>query len=237
LNNQNVSALAPLAQLEASVAKLKAAFLPNAAKASYTDEELVAAKALVVFTHAELEDYLEIACRAKANRALAHLQNTGTVSLTAFSLLSYCGEAQPRITEIAKYKEAQTKLASEFAVFAPPATRSLLNSLKKAVGVFAEICRKNNGVKEANLLPMLLPLGLNPLSIDPLWIGELNGFGVDRGAQAHRGLESVEQIEDPFLATARMTKILEGAPGGAPPPESKIAIFSLRSLDAWLLQQ
>jgi hypothetical protein len=238
LNQPNPGTSAPLRQLEASVAQLRDVFLPTEKKTApdtYSDEQIVAAKALLVFAHAELEDYLEAACRDKANRALAAFQAGGVGSLTAFSLMSYCGEPLAKCTDIAKYSEAHTKLAPQFPQITAPATRALLSALKVAVSTFSETCRKNNGVKEANLLPMILPLGIDPLTIDPTWIAELNGFGVDRGAHAHRGLASVKRIDDPFLAADQFMRILDGSPGGAPPAGSKIKIYSLRSLDALLL--
>ncbi|OIJ41867.1 hypothetical protein [Massilia timonae] len=233
--NQPVPAESPaFSQFIQSVSQLKIAFLPAAQKTTYSDSEVVAAKAFLVFAHAELEDYLEQACRMKANKALSELQTNGLTGITALSLMAYCGVATSRPTEIAKYQQTHKNLARDFATFASPSTRALLSSLKTAVGVHSELCRKNNGIKEANLLPMVVPLGLDPLKIETSWLLELNSFGVDRGAHAHRGLASVKRIDDPYGASKQLDRIIDGPPGSAPAAGSSIQVHSLRSLDAYL---
>lgn len=225
-----------LASLEAGLARLAQTFLPLAKKiepAAYTDVELTQAKAYLVFAHAELEDYFETACRAKAQRTFDAVC-AGDVNLAAMSLLSHYGEKMSIVTELAKFKDRHTELVKDFKQPGLTVTRALLEKFSKALSAFTEQCRKNNGVKEANLLPMILPLGINPLTIDPTWLAELNAFGVDRGAHAHRSLSAVQQIADPFVAPEQIRRILEGPPGAAPPAGSSIKIHSLRSLDALL---
>ncbi len=230
----NPPAQTPLQTLEASLAQLATAFLPVAPKTfpdRYSDVELTRAKAYLVFAHAELEDYLETVCRAKAQRALDAVCS-GQIDLTAISLVSYFGDRIGMVTELSKFKDKHTALVRDFAQPGLHVTRTLMATVKEALSGYTEQCRKNNGVKESNLLPLLLPLGFSPLTIDPAWLAEITGFGVNRGEHAHKGLSAVQQIADPFAALEHMRRIVEGPPGSAPPAGSNINIFSLRSLDA-----
>lgn len=223
-----------LQELESAILKLQSVFLPRAKKTApevYSDEEITAAKGFLVFAHAELEEYLEKACRDKANRALDELSSNGVATITALSLLSYCGTAISEPADLAKYKDRDLKLAPAFPTCSRLGTRALSDSLKTALGTYTEKCRKNNGVKETNLLQLIVPLGVNPMIIDVAWIAELNGFGVERGAHAHRGLSAVTQISDPFAPAERLDRILNGPPGSAPPAGAPMVIYSLKSLD------
>lgn len=226
----------PLQQFLINIAQLKGAFLPAAKGASYSDKEETAAKAFLVFAHAELEDYFEKACRMKANKALYNLQTTGLTDITALSLMIYCGEKISKPTEIAKYKEREKdkELLRDFPQFNPLSTRTILGSLKAAINVHSAICSKNNGVKEANILPMVLPIGLDPFKIESLWILALNNFGVARGSHAHNGLSSVGRIDDPFDVEKKLNDIIDGPIGSVPSSGSAIQVYSLRSLDLFL---
>lgn len=53
---------------------------------------------------------------------------------------------------------------------------------------------QNHGVKEENLLRMLLPIGLHPVHIDPAWVSTLDAFGADRGKVAHTSIKTQQQI-------------------------------------------
>lgn len=232
-----VPRMSPLQNLEAGLARLEVVFLPKQKRMppeTYSDDELTSAKAYLVFAHAELEDYLEACCRAKAERALETLVSNGTACITALSLISHFGVNLTIASEIAKYQENNTKLAPDFPKYNSNVTRPLLSRLKNAVSSYTEQCRKNNGVKETNLLQLLSPLGVSPLAMDSAWIAEINAFGVERGSHAHRGLAGVQQISDPFLSQQRLTWILDGPPGSTPPLGSTVNIFSLRSLDKYL---
>jgi hypothetical protein len=54
---------------------------------------------------------------------------------------------------------------------------------------------KNNGVKEENLLRLILPVGIRRDDLDALWITNLNEFGRKRGEVAHRAVGAQQQID------------------------------------------
>lgn len=225
-----------LTQLETALIELTETFLPaspRAAPAVYEPRELMLARAFIVFAHAEVEDYLETCCRAKAKRALEQLKS-GSPTLVATSLLTYFGEKASVPAEMAKWTTANTSLAHDFPICDPAVTRFMLKQTKLAIEAYVAQCRSNHGIKEANLLQLLIPLGVNPGVIDLTWMVELNAFGSERGNQAHRGLAGVQQINDPFAARDRITKILDGPPGSGPLSGGTASIYSLRSLDAVL---
>jgi hypothetical protein len=151
-----------LQQLEDSVAQLARVFLPTHVKPPpelYSDDELISSKAYIVFAHAEIEDFLEACCRAKATRALNLLAQNGVASVTALALISHFGAPLPSSSEIAKYRTRDGDLAPHFPVFHAASTRAILSRLKDAMGSYITQCGRNNGIKESNLLQMLAPLG------------------------------------------------------------------------------
>lgn len=227
--------LTPLQKFEVGIAELEAVFLPAAIKMPpdvYSSVELTTAKAFVVFSHAQLEDYLEEACLEKANRTLHRVQFAGAIDVTALSLISHFGDKRLIPGETTKYKERNSSLAPDFPTYDSKVNRSLLSRLKDAVTGYAANCRANNGVNERSLMQLLVPLGLDPLRWDSLWVGEMQAFGSDRGSHAHRGLAGVRRISDPFQSKERIHRILEGPPGAA--AVGNVQIYSLRTLDAFL---
>jgi hypothetical protein len=214
--------------------ELEAAFLPDAPRAApdpYTPKELTVAKAFIVFAHAQLEDYLEEACREKANRTLMRLETTGTVDLTTIALVCHFGDKTAIPKDMGTYNSRVLALAPDFLQPHTTVTRLLLSRAKEAVTQYVDKIRVNNGVNTKSLLALLLPLGANPVKWEALWVAELDTFASDRGSHAHLGLAGVKQIADPFESKERIRRILDGPPGAA---ASGAEIYSLRTLDTFL---
>lgn len=55
---------------------------------------------------------------------------------------------------------------------------------------FAGSVKKNHGIKEKNLLKLLLPVGVEADSLDQTWLATMNSFGERRGEAAHRSTGS-----------------------------------------------
>ena len=54
---------------------------------------------------------------------------------------------------------------------------------------------KNHGVREDNILKILLPRGLRPANIDANWLSTIDAFGVARGETAHQSIHTQQQID------------------------------------------
>jgi hypothetical protein len=60
-----------------------------------------------------------------------------------------------------------------------------------------EVYKKNHGVKEANVLGLLLPLGVDGGDLDTTLLADLTSFGGLRGAVAHQSSVGVTTYADP----------------------------------------
>ena len=79
----------------------------------------------------------------------------------------------------------------------------------RAHGAFGHIIKKNHGIKEENLLEILLPVGISESQLDPLWLADMNAFGTARGDVAHRS-GTVYKVIDPHLEFNTVQKLLPG---------------------------
>jgi len=69
--------------------------------------------------------------------------------------------------------------------------------LEKAQGVWRNVHRKNHGVKEENVLALLLPLGVHADQLDPTLLADLSSFGTARGEVAHTSTVGIAKWADP----------------------------------------
>src|SRR5690606_17254080 len=60
-----------------------------------------------------------------------------------------------------------------------------------------EVYKNNHGVKEANVLGLLLPLGIDGGDLDTTLLADLTSFGGLRGAVAHKSSVGVTAYADP----------------------------------------
>lgn len=58
-----------------------------------------------------------------------------------------------------------------------------------------ESLKKNNGVKSANLLSLLKPLGITGTQLDNIWLQTMNTYGEVRGGLAHNTRRAVQPID------------------------------------------
>lgn len=70
------------------------------------------------------------------------------------------------------------------------------------------VTKDNHGIKQANLLAMLLPIGFSPDKLDSVQLEEFDNFGSARGAVAHGGPGYVRQSVDPKAEYERISKLL-----------------------------
>jgi len=71
---------------------------------------------------------------------------------------------------------------------------------------------ENHGIREKNLLGMLLPIGIESDDIDATWLATIDGFGQDRGSAAHKSsaVSRTQQPPDPKNEFDRVTYLLQG---------------------------
>jgi hypothetical protein len=165
-------------QLEQRLNVLREHFIPAtfSETGSYEDRTLDHTRAFVVLAHAEMESYIEDRARSKAERALKQWRSSGLCS----GILSH----------LLVYHSARTAKGQGWT----PAMPSDEN-VRKAVSFYVSELGQNHGIKEHNVLSMLVPIGLAHRSISTTLLATLDSFGVLRGRVAHMSLKAHQAID------------------------------------------
>lgn len=158
--------------------------------------------AFVVLTHAEIEAFFEDRVNQVSLDAIKKFKKNGYISTILSSLLAFSGisfEKPPEsISPInSKPKDWDEKLFLE-------------KKLEKALKDFLSSIKQNHGVKQKNLLKLLLPIGISPLDIDPQWLIDMDSFGFQRGIFAHSSGNEYRttQVPDPKDELEKVERLL-----------------------------
>jgi len=69
----------------------------------------------------------------------------------------------------------------------------------------------NHGIRERNLMKLLLPLGVSEFDIDIVWLATVDSFGQNRGSTAHSSISNrALQPPDPKSESDVVGQILDG---------------------------
>lgn len=187
---------------------LQAHLLPRAFEPTglYDDAHKVSTRALAyrVLAHAELEAYFEdrvIEIASKARLAWDH----GSVSRVALCLLAFSGKDMgPPPATLEAPNENKRKLWPQLV--------DVHERFVPAVSSFHHFVRnENHGIKEKNLMALLLPIGLDPKKLDPSFLADIESFGALRGTAAHSSNnKTATQGVDPEQELKRVDALLDG---------------------------
>lgn len=141
-----------------------------------------------LLAHAEFENYIEDIVREIAEKAHDSWKTKRKVSIVTLSMLSFstltCKLPPESLATPSNKKDKDWKKLL-----------SCDDNLKKAFTSFRYfVDRKNHGVKEENLLALLLPIGLPHSKLDPLFLTEINDFAGKRGSVAHSSVAGHVQV-------------------------------------------
>lgn len=151
-------------------AKLK---LPSTGQYSQQQEDH--ARAYVLLVHAEIEAYFEDRVQEVVDEA--HNQwKSGTCTKIMERLLRHHLDSQK--------KPWRPVVKSDDAVNA-------------AISSYSSIVKGINGVKEANLLAMLFPIGFDYHKLDSTWLVTMDSFGSSRGGFTHTTQIKTQQPINP----------------------------------------
>jgi hypothetical protein len=178
---------------------LPAAFDPTG---TYPSEQATKTIAFRVLAHGEIEYFLEARARDLSTQALAAWRANRTASTTLLAMIAFSRKHKgdpPATLEPPSLNQAKDwALAIE-----------LDSRVASAVTGFHHHLKSNNGIKEQNLIGILLPIGIKPGDIENELLAELNSFGSDRGASAHGSVAHVKTIPDPKGEYIRVKGILQ----------------------------
>ncbi len=194
--------------LERRIRRLDERFLPElTATASYTDAEYDSVRAYRLLVHAELESCLEDLVEGLVLREMRRWS-------TVRRRVSKC------LVALVGYHHATFEARPEKA----DPTTLLIDRVRDSVGAFLGYVRsRNHGIREPNLLNLLLPVGVDRASLDDAWVANLDSFGHDRGETAHVASFRTVQLPDPKTEQDKVTELMKAV------SEIDIRLLELRS--------
>lgn len=187
--------------LSKELTRLKKQFLPKISPTGiYSDRQLALTVGYIVLAHAEIEAYLEdrvweVVMEAKKD------WDGGKTRRTLICLLAFSGETMD--------EPPDTLTPTKGNKTVQPEKIKISEKINKAIKGFKKVIKQNHGVKEANILALLLPIGIDSDDLDPGWLITLNSFGEKRGLVAHSSYNTI-QPPDPAEVLSTVNQITEG---------------------------
>lgn len=169
-----------------TVAKLRAGLMSFAQRSdgAYTDEELLKCQALIVFSHAEVQVYLESVSRRILSEAQSLWNASATFNRVVGSLAAFRHPEQVSIPQDPKN---------------PHRNGDIKKIIARAIETQNKVIGDNNGIKRANIAELLCPLGIMPDDLDEPFLIQLDQTGKRRGDMVHKSSRvSLRNIRDPF---------------------------------------
>ncbi|MFM6099571.1 MAG: HEPN domain-containing protein [Dolichospermum sp.] len=188
--------------LRTQLNRLKDEFLPEISPtSSYSESQLSRTAAYRVLAHAEIESYLEerawtIVIDAKK------AWETGKTTRTLICLLGFSDLTMDKPPDTLK-KPSNVKQDNH------DKRLEITEKINSAIKSFKKVIDNNHGLKEKNILALLLPIGIDSDDLDPAWLATMNTFGENRGLVAHKSATSYMTIQtlDPANELNTVTQI------------------------------
>ena len=149
-----------------------------------------------LLVHAEIEAYLEDRVRHRANESLRRFKTDGKPRTVVISLLAF--HSPQKGTSVKQIKEIYAS-----------GTVHVREMAAQAATAYNRVISLNNGIREANILQLLLPVGLLHSEIDSTWLSTTDSFGAQRGETAHTSFRAQRQ-PDPATEQTTVQQILAG---------------------------
>lgn len=189
-----------LKQLYRRVRELERHLVPPIdARGNYGDAVYDCMRGFRLLVHAEIEAYIEARCLEIAQKAHQAWSNHNSHSAPICALVAYYKGGFGTIPDSVVPKQLLNGVADDLAGRVLLCFRSY-NANARA---------QNHGIKEENLLSLLLPLGIRASDIDLTWLNTINSFGKTRGTVAHTAKHTQQPI-DPKTEVAIVGQVLRG---------------------------
>ncbi len=184
--------------------RLKKQFIPKISPTGvYTDRQLAFTLAYRVLAHAEIEAYLEDRVREVVINAKKDWDQKGKTCRTLICLLAFSDQTME--------PPPKTLTPTRGNRVIPPGKIQISKKIDLAINSFMRVIEQNHGLKEANLLALLLPIGIDSDDLDPVFLATMNTFGEQRGLVAHSSATSYRTIQppDPANEVGRIQQIVQ----------------------------
>ncbi len=172
-------------ELTTAISTLRNHFLPPVfdPTGTYDDKTIAYARAFRILAHAEIEHFLEDRTLEVARSALNKWKQNATANTTLLSLLAFSGCMM-------NYPPDSISPAQPNAADNHKKAIELDSRIDQASRQFHTAISENHGIKEKNVLRLLLAVGIKTSSIDQFLLIQLNSLGEKRGEAAHQSLFS-----------------------------------------------
>jgi hypothetical protein len=169
---------------------------------NYSDDDIIRTLAFRVLAHAEIEAFVEERAWATVTKAIEVWTKHGRTGRTLAALLAFStshGGEPPTTLEPSQPSQKKTW----------PDRVDIDRRIANAANAYWHVKNGNHGVKEANLMALLLPIGVNLTSLDATMLMDLSAFGEARGDAAHNSGASVKAPPDPQGELKRVETLLQ----------------------------
>ncbi|MFE6897080.1 hypothetical protein ACFVFJ_09440 [Streptomyces sp. NPDC057717] len=164
----------------------------------YSDRVHERTRAFRVLTHAEFESFIEDRALEVVTQAHSEWKRTGRIRPSLLGLMSHWDSA-PQIPD------AISDLGDNSSKYPTLPAR-----IKAAKGNYTTYIKtRNNGIKQKNLLLILLPLGVTKGEINADWLDDTESWATDRGKVAHTSAKMQVQL-DPKIELSIVRKVRDG---------------------------
>ena len=190
-------------QLTKELNRLKKQFLPRKFSEinDYSERQLALTFAYRVFAHAEIESYLEDRVWDTVLTAKKIWDNQGKARGVLLCVIAFSGQ------EMEAPPDTLTPLKGNKNV-----SLDKLKITKKidiVIRCFKSVIDQNHGIKETNLLKLLLPIGIDSDDLDKVWLLNMDTFGEERGEIAHSSARKTKQPTNPADELERVKQIIQ----------------------------
>lgn len=167
-----------LKQLLSRVSFLERNILPSErVDGNYSKVERDLIKSYLLLVHAEIEAYFEDRAKEKVNRALIKWKVNRQKSNCLKSVLAFSGN------EIS-YQNLKKSDSNNIEF-----------RMNKAVSHFLALVNKNNGVKQSDIINLIIPIGIELSELDNTWLNTMDSFGSTRGNIAHNSISVQTEVD------------------------------------------
>lgn len=133
-----------------------------------------------ILLHAEIEHYFEQLVIYKINQAKIKWHTKNHVSPILLSIISFTECSFPSVPD--SLAEVSSKNDLSFRI--NKAVNAFINSIEN----------RNNGIKEKDIVPIIIPLGLDYGRINQTLLNNLSSYGQLRGEVAHKSYKVTKLI-------------------------------------------
>ena len=161
---------------------------------SYSLRQFDRARAFRLLTHAEIEWYLEQVVFETANIAYDIWSTRGIITEPIVAMLAY-HEGQTSTTPDTLSSSGRSDLQDR------------IQKSRDSINTYARI--RNHGIRERQILRLLLTVGIKEADIDPVWLSTTDSFGQNRGESAHSS-NKVTNPPDPQNELSTVMQVVDG---------------------------